>query len=124
MPPMDQAFSALLEDLTQRGLLDETLVVCMAEFGRSPKIETNANGGRGHWGHVFSVALAGGGIRGGQVYGASDKDGGQPKDGRVPPEDLTATILHCLGYPPDTEVHDTLGRPMAISRGQVIRQIL
>ncbi len=119
---MDQAFATLLEDLSARGMLDDTLVVCLSEFGRTPKM--NARAGRDHWGHVFSVALAGGGIRGGQVYGASDKIGGQPKEGRVPPQDLTATIFHCLGYPPDTEVHDTLGRPLPLSRGQVIRQIV
>ncbi len=122
MPPTDQAFSALLEDLAARGMLDETLVVCLAEFGRTPKF--NGRAGRDHWGHVFSVALAGGGVRGGQVYGASDKVGGHPKDGRVPPQDLLATIFHCLGYHPDTEVRDTLGRPLPISRGQVIRAIL
>ena len=122
VPPTDQAFSALLEDLSARGMLDETLVVCLAEFGRTPKF--NARGGRDHWGQVFSVALAGGGIRGGQVYGASDKIGGHPKDGRVGPEDLQATIFHCLGHHPDTEVHDTVGRPFPISRGQVIRQVL
>jgi hypothetical protein len=121
-PPMDQAYSALLEDLWQRGMLDETLVVCMAEFGRSPKI--NARAGRDHWGYVYSLALAGGGVRGGQVYGASDKTGGQPRDGRVQPQDLTATIFHCLGYSPDIEIHDALGRPLPISRGQVIRQVL
>jgi uncharacterized protein (DUF1501 family) len=122
LPPTDQAFSALLEDLSARGMLDETLVVCMAEFGRTPKF--NPRAGRDHWGHVFSVALAGGGIRGGQVYGASDKVGGYPKDGKVPPQDLLATIFHCLGHHPDTEVHDTLGRPLPLSRGQVIRQIV
>jgi hypothetical protein len=122
VPPTDQAFSALLEDLAARGMLDETLVVCLAEFGRTPKF--NPRGGRDHWGHVFSVALAGGGVRGGQVYGASDKIGGHPKDGRVRPEDLQATIFHFLGHHPDTEVHDTLGRPLPISRGQVIRPIL
>lgn len=121
VPPMDQAFAALLEDLAARGLLDETLVVCLAEFGRTPKFNTRT--GRDHWGHVFSVALAGGGVRGGQVYGASDKFGGYPRDGRVQPQDLTATIFHALGYAPNTEVHDTLGRPLAISRGQVIRQV-
>jgi hypothetical protein len=121
MPPTDQALSALLEDLTQRGLLDETLVVCMAEFGRSPKI--NRAAGRDHWGYVYSMALAGGGVRGGQVYGASDKIGGLPKEGRVQPHDVTATIFHCLGYRGDTEVHDTLGRPLPISRGEVIRQV-
>jgi hypothetical protein len=122
MPPMDLAYSALLEDLETRGLLDETLVVWMGEFGRSPKI--NGGGGRDHWGRVFSVALAGGGIRGGQVLGASDKIGALPRDGRVQPQDLTATIFHLLGHSPDTEMRDTLGRPLVISRGEVIRQAL
>jgi hypothetical protein len=121
-PAMDQAFAGLLEDLAQRGMLDETLVVCMAEFGRTPRY--NARRGRDHWGPVFSVALAGGGIRGGIVHGASDRIAAQPKDGRVLPEDLTATIFHCLGHSPDTEVHDNLNRPIPISRGQIIRQIL
>jgi uncharacterized protein (DUF1501 family) len=119
---MDQAYSALLEDLVQRGLLDETLVICMGEFGRSPKI--NTAGGRDHWGYVYSLALAGGGVRGGQVYGASDKIGGLPKEGRVQPHDLTATVFHCLGYRSDIEIRDTLGRPLPISRGEVIRQVL
>ena len=71
----------------------------MGEFGRTPKI--NGGGGRDHWGHVFSVALAGGGVRGGQVYGSSDRLAAYPKDGRVPPQDLTATVFHCLGIPPE-----------------------
>ena len=122
MPPMDQAFAALLDDLTQRGLLDQTLVVCMAEFGRTPRF--NSAGGRDHWGSVFSVALAGGGIRGGAVHGASDALGAYPDDGRVQPQDLTATILHCLGIHPDREILDRLGRPIAACRGEVIRQIV
>ena len=121
-PPMDQAYSALLEDLHQRGKLDSTLVVCMSEFGRTPRID--ANGGRGHWGTVFSISLAGGGVRGGQVYGSSDKIGAYPREGLVRPEDLVATIFHCLGYTPDTEYRDPLGRPQPISRGEVIRAIL
>ncbi len=121
MPPMDQAYSALLDDLGDRGLLDETLVVWMGEFGRTPKI--NGAGGRDHWGHVFSVALAGGGVRGGQVHGASDRIGAYPKEGVVRPQDLTATIFHCLGYLPDTEFRDTFGRPLVLSRGEVIRQV-
>jgi hypothetical protein len=121
-PTADQAFAALLEDLEQRGRLAETLVVCMSEFGRTPRL--NPRAGRDHWGHVFSVALAGGGIKGGQVYGSSDKQGGQPRDGRVTPQDLTATILHCLGYVPHAEVRDTFGRPFAASRGEVIRGIV
>lgn len=122
MPMMDNAYSALLEDLDQRGLLESTLVVWLGEFGRTPKF--NANGGRDHWGHVFSVALAGGGIRGGTVYGSSDKDAAYPADGRVESKDLMATIFHCLGYSPNREIHDTLGRPFPISRGDVIQQIL
>jgi uncharacterized protein (DUF1501 family) len=98
------------------------LVVCLAEFGRSPKI--NRQAGRDHWGYVYSVALAGGGVRGGQVYGASDKIGGHPKEGKVQPQDLTATIFHCLGHRPDTTIYDTFGRPLPISRGEVIHQIL
>lgn len=122
MPPMDQAYSALLEDLDQRGLLDETLVVWIGEFGRTPRF--NASGGRDHWGHVFSGALAGGGVRGGIVYGASDRQGAYPIEGRVEPQDLSATIYHCLGYKPATEIHDRLGRPLAISKGSPIEAIL
>ncbi len=122
MPPMDQAYSALLSDLEQRGMLDETLVVWMGEFGRSPKI--NPSGGRDHWGHVFSAALAGGGIQGGAVYGQSDRQGGYPLDGRVEPQDLTATIYHCLGFRPETELRDRLNRPLAISKGHPVEAIL
>jgi Protein of unknown function (DUF1501) len=122
MPIMDQAHSALLEDLGQRGMLDDVLVVWTGEFGRTPKI--NAAAGRHHWGQVFSVALAGGGVRGGQAYGASDRIGAYPKDGRVRPEDLTATVLHCLGIPPDSEIRDSQGRPLPASRGEVMRQVL
>jgi hypothetical protein len=122
IPPTDNAFSALLEDLSQRGMLDETLVVCMAEFGRTPKI--NGRAGRDHWGPVFSIAMAGGGIRGGMVYGASDRIGGYPKDGMVRPEDITATIFHCLGYAPESEMHEPQGRVIAISKGEVVRKIL
>lgn len=122
MPPMDQAYSALLEDLAQRGMLDETLVVWIGEFGRSPKI--NASGGRDHWGHVFSSALAGGGVQGGAVYGSSDRIGGFPLEGRIEPQDLTATVYHCLGFQASTEIHDRSGRPLAISKGQPIEAIL
>jgi hypothetical protein len=94
----------------------------MGEIGRSPKI--NPSGGRDHWGHVFSAALAGGGIKGGTVYGTSDNQGAFPLDGRVEPQDLTATVYHCLGFSPDTEIHDRLGRPLAISKGTPISAIL
>ncbi len=120
MPLMDAAYSTLLEDLEARGLLESTLVVWMGEFGRTPR--HNAGGGRDHWGHVFSAALAGGGVRGGQAIGASDKIGGRVRDGLLRPQDLAATVYHCLGYPAHTEVHDALGRPLAVTRGAVIRQ--
>ncbi len=122
VPPTDRAYSALLEDLDRRGLLDETLVVCMAEFGRTPRLD--GNGGRGHWGSVFSVTLAGGGVQGGQIYGSSDRIGAYPAEGRVSPEDLSATIFHCLGYAPQTEYRDPLGRPHPVSRGEVLHAIL
>lgn len=121
-PQFDQAYSALLEDLRQRGLLDETLVLCVSEFGRSPKI--NGGGGRDHWGNVFSVTLAGGGIRGGYVHGASDALGGEPLSGIVRPPDLLATVLHCLGIAPDSEIRDRLNRPLPATRGQVLSEIL
>jgi uncharacterized protein (DUF1501 family) len=121
MPLWDRTYATLLEDLADRGLLDDTLVVVMGEFGRTPKF--NAAAGRDHWGSVFSVALAGGGVKGGVVHGASDKIGAYPKEGRVRPEDLTATILHAIGIPPSSEIHDNLGRPLAVSRGEVIRAI-
>ena len=120
MPQMDQAYPALLDDLDQRGMLDSTLVVWIGEFGRTPKI--NGAGGRDHWGHVFSAALCGGGIRGGQVIGASDKIGGHPKDGKVEPHDIHATVLHCLGYGSKTELRDVEGRVIPAMRGSVIRE--
>ncbi|MBI2805799.1 MAG: DUF1501 domain-containing protein [Planctomycetes bacterium] len=122
MPIMDAAYSTLLDDLATRGLLDETLVVWMAEFGRTPRL--NGSAGRDHWGRVFSVALAGGGIRGGVVHGASDNIAGFPRDGRVMPQDMLATIFHCLGIDPDTEYQDAQGRPIPLVRGDVIRQIV
>ncbi|HEX4611918.1 MAG TPA: DUF1501 domain-containing protein [Urbifossiella sp.] len=122
MPVLDAAYTALLDDLADRGMLDDTLVVWTGEFGRTPKI--NGAGGRDHWGQVFSVALAGGGVKGGAVYGSSDQLAAYPRDGRVVPQDLHATIYHCLGIPTDTEIHDTLGRPLAICRGEPVRAIL
>jgi hypothetical protein len=121
MPMMDRAFSALITDLDARGLLDETLVVWFGEFGRTPKF--NGAGGRDHWGHVFSLALCGGGIRGGVVYGASDRHAAYPADGRVEPRDLIATVLDRLGFGADAELRDTEGRPFPASRGSVITAI-
>lgn len=122
MPVMDQSYSALIEDLEYRGLLKDTLVVWAGEFGRTPK--HNGNAGRDHWGHVFSAALAGGGIRGGQIIGSSDKSGAYVKDQPIRPQDLHATIYNQMGIAPDTEIHDLQGRPMPICRGQVIKNVL
>jgi hypothetical protein len=122
MPWMDRAYSALLTDLSERGLLDETLVVWVGEFGHTPKF--NPRAGRDHWGHCFSIALAGGGVRGGVVHGKSDAHAAFPVSGRVEPRDLLATLFHCLGHSPDQELHDTEGRPLPISRGRVIDEIL
>jgi hypothetical protein len=121
-PMTDQTITALVSDLADRGLLEETLVACLAEFGRTPRF--NGRAGRDHWGPVFSVLLAGGGIRGGSVYGSSDKYGAYPQDGRVLPEELHATIYTCLGIDPTSELHDAQGRPFPISRGEPIRAIL
>lgn len=122
MPVLDQVYSALLEDLSQRGLLEETLVCLVSEFGHTPKI--NAKAGRDHWGRVFSIALAGGGIRGGIVHGSTDRQAGEPLTEPVRPADYLATVFHCLGYDPDTLVYDLENRPVPISRGRVIEQVL
>ena len=113
VPSLDLALSALLDDLKDRGLLDETLIVVMGEFGRTPKL--NVAGGRDHWPRVFSVLLAGGGIPGGQVIGASDKVGEQPNDRPVTPAELVATIYTLLGIDPGTMLHTNDGRPIRIT---------
>lgn len=113
LPSLDRAFSALVTDLDQLGMLDETLVVLMGEFGRTPKI--NVNGGRDHWPNVFSVAMAGGGVRGGQIVGSSDTLGEYPRDHPVTPSDLAATIYTQLGIDPATELHTSDGRPVRVA---------
>jgi len=116
LPGLDQTLSALLDDMRERGLLDETLVVCMGEMGRTPKPDT-ASWGRGHWSHCFPAVLAGAGIRGGTVYGRSDKDAAYPADKPVAPEALSATIFHALGISPETRIHDAFGRPVSVIEG-------
>lgn len=122
LPSLDRAYSALLEDLTQRGLLDETLVVMLGEFGRTPKI--NKDAGRDHWGPCQSVVLAGGGVRGGTVYGESDAQAAYPTKDPVRPEDVIATSYQCLGLPPETLIYDSQNRPHRLSEGQVVSGIL
>lgn len=115
LPPFDRGASALLHDLRDRGLLDETLVVIFTEFGRTPRISNN---GRDHYPRVYSIALAGGGIRGGQVYGQSDRIGAFPRDNPVGPNDLHATIFTALGIPLAAQIHDADGRPHPLCTGR------
>jgi hypothetical protein len=126
LPITDQTVPTLIEDLESRGLLDETLIVWMGEFGRSPRIantkQFGANG-RDHWPFCYTALFAGGGIRGGSVYGSSDKQGGRPATDPVRPDDLAATMYHALGLDPATEFVDALGRPLPIADGKPIREI-
>jgi len=117
LPPLDRAFSALLEDLDARGLLAETLVVWTGEFGRTPWTNANKAPGRDHWARVYSTVLAGGGIKGGLVYGSSDTLAADPKDDPVHVRDFVTTIYHALGVGPDTQVVDMFGRPHFIVPG-------
>jgi hypothetical protein len=118
LPVLDRGVSALLDDLTNRGRLDETLVAILTDFGRTPRI--NKAAGRDHYPSVYSVALAGGGIRGGQVYGSSDANGAFPLTQPCGPADVHATIFQALGISPRAEIRDQLGRPFAVSDGQVL----
>lgn len=120
----DQALSALLDDLWQRGLLDTTVVAWMGEFGRTPKLNTRTNGGRDHWPHCYSVLLAGGGIQGGRVYGSSDSMGAHPREGKVRPEDILATFYYLLGVPLDSQLRDPLNRPYRLCTGSPIAPLL
>jgi hypothetical protein len=121
LPHTDSALSALLDDLKDRGLLDETLVYWTGDFGRTPKV--NKDAGRDHWPQCMSVVMAGGGVRGGTTYGASDSSGAFPKDDPCRPDDITATVFHVLGLDPATEIRDQLGRPMPISAGAPLRPL-
>ena len=124
LPSFDRAFSALITDLKQQGMLASTLVLVMGEFGRTPKV--NANAGRDHWPRVFSIAMAGGGISGGEVYGASNSLGEYPEDKPVTPADITATVYTLLGINPNHELHTRDGRPVRIApeSANVLSQLL
>ncbi|MGE3775842.1 MAG: DUF1501 domain-containing protein, partial [Pirellulaceae bacterium] len=112
LPPLDAAIAALVEDLEARGMLDDVVIYCAGEFGRTPLI--NGHAGRDHWANCFSVLLAGGGIQGGRVLGASEPRGGEVAERPVTPLDLLATIYRLLGIPLDTHYEDALGRPVSI----------
>jgi hypothetical protein len=131
IPVSDLAFSALLDDLEARGLLEETLVVWTGEFGRTPRVGQSVVGGAGagrdgrdHWPGVFTTVLAGAGIQGGTVYGASDKYAARPAQNPVRPADVVATIYHVLGIPADTTIRDRLDRPVPLCDGQPIAEVL
>ncbi len=111
-----------MEDLSERGLLDETLVLLMGEFGRTPRF--NAAGGRDHWPQCFSAVLAGGGLKGGQVYGASDRSAAYPTANAATPQDVTATLYHLLGVDPHSLVHDQQNRPFALVEGKPLTALL
>lgn len=135
LPSLDHCLSGFLDDLEDRGLLDETLVVMCGEMGRTPKVQPispngkNASGekftpGRDHWGHVLPCFFAGGGVKPGRVIGKTDSFGGYPEGQSYSTEDFAATIFHCLGIGPEREFHDSVGRPYRIYRGTPIKAIL
>lgn len=130
-PTTDQAFTALIEDLHSRGMLDETLIVWTGEMGRTPRVAQSVPGGAGagrdgrdHWPNVFTSVLCGGGIKGGVVHGASDRYAAYPAANPTTPADLAATVYHCLGVDPGTLLVDRLNRPMTLCEGEPIRAIL
>lgn len=126
LPPADQALATLLEDMDARGLLAETLVIWMGEFGRTPRVgerrSNNSNNvtGRDHWPNCYTILMAGGGVRGGRYYGASDKEGWSPKDSVVRVSDLAATIYDAFGIDPHRLMHDALGRPHVLAEGDPV----
>jgi hypothetical protein len=126
LPITDRTVPTLIGDLEARGLLDETLVVWMGEFGRTPRVQNTAKfgpDGRDHWPQCYTVLLAGGGIRGGAIYGSSDRIGAYPATDPVRPDDLAATMFWALGIDPATEVQDTLGRPLPVAAGQPLNAL-
>ncbi len=130
LPMFDRGFSALLADLHARGLLDETLVVAVGEFGRTPKVgqitsDAGADkGGRDHWPHCYTALFAGGGLPAGAIYGASDADAAHPSRDPVTPQDIAATVYQALGIPPETFLSDSLDRPHTLSTGTPIRALV
>ncbi len=123
LPQLDQTLAALLSDLHERGLLDETLIVILSEMGRTPRI--NPAGGRDHWTYCYGTLLAGAGIKGGAVCGASDAQAAFVKDRPVRPADLCATVYEALGINPDMPVNDRAGRPVPVAcGGEPVREVL
>jgi uncharacterized protein (DUF1501 family) len=123
-PGFDHGWHGLITDLDQRGLLDETLVVCTSEHGRTPKITPGQGGGRDHWSRVYSSLIAGAGVACGRIVGSSDKHAGEVADRPISPKDLLATMYHLLGIDPHTLIHDRAGRPLPLVGGEVIGEVL
>ncbi len=125
LPGLDAALSTLLTDLEQRGLLDTTLVACVSEHGRTPRLENARGGGRGHWSRAYCGLLAGGGVRGGQVIGRTDRHAADVVERPVSPKDVLSTMYHLLGVSDETILRDRLGRPLPlVSNGHVIRELM
>jgi hypothetical protein len=123
LPQLDTAFSALLTDLSDRGMLEETMVVWMGEFGRTPKV--NMTGGRDHWPKVMSVVMAGGGLKGGQAVGASNARAEEPADRPIKPEDIAFTMFESLGIDPAKIYHTPTGRPIRVAQdGATIKELI
>ena len=124
LPPYDQAVATLIEDLSERGMLDDVLVAAFGEFGRSPRIDSKG-AGRGHWPGAMSALLAGGGIRGGQVVGSTEPTAAQPEDRPLGPGDLLATMYHVLGIDHRHAFLDRQNRPIAlVPDGEPIRELV
>ncbi|MBC7528184.1 MAG: DUF1501 domain-containing protein, partial [Chthonomonadaceae bacterium] len=124
LPDLDRGFSTLIRDLSQRGMLDTTLVVWMGEFGRSPEINKNMNPGRDHWPNAMSVVMAGGGVKGGQVIGSTDERGMGPAERPLHVEDVAASLYHAVGLNPDKEYITPSGRPIKLANeGKVVSEL-
>lgn len=125
LPGLDRAFAGLIEDLDARGRLDDTLVLCLTEHGRTPKLQSTRGGGRDHWAQAYTGMVAGGGVRRGHVVGRTDAQGGTVVDRPVSPKDILATVYHLLGIDAHTEVHDRSGRPLPlVANGRVMHDAL
>jgi len=123
LPQFDAAAGSLLADLAERGMLERTLVAVLGDFGRTPRINNAA--GRDHWNACYSILLAGGGLKGGLVYGASDRTGSSPAERPVSPGDIIATLYHLLGVSPQSNIYDVLGRPHPlVPKGQIVEDLI
>src|SRR5260221_5972758 len=125
MPGFDKGLAGLLADLQARGMLDDTLVLCLSEHGRTPKIQSEKGGGRDHWSQCYSVVMAGGGVARGRIVGKSDKIAGTVAERPVSPKDILATAYHLLGIDPETTLIDRTGRPVPlVAQGRVLPEVV